>query len=497
MSPVTVPPRAALLLDRARRARSALPLLAFVCGCSPDPFEPVGVSTFAVTVTSINGSADLPTRDAPLPANRGDKNEEWGFTVEARNASGEFDPFNGMIRLSVEPGAVMKVESAGADVDGRNILMKGGKASGTVSVTAVYGHARLRIEDVGYVPVKTGETAACADGSDNDNDERTDYPSDPGCAFADDTTETSGTFAAGVSKPVEYALPTLRDIQGDAATTPYPLEGMQINTTGEHELIVTRVSSDGFYVTDIADQETGYNSIFAFNFNTPPGMRVCDRVVYLAGTVNEFFGFTELSFPSFRLFYPHVGDLCAVPPPTVLTNAIIPNPEAMERLESGLVRIEGFKIPSKFGKNLAKNNIFAADASNCDFNGNGQIDFKDRKEGDCSDICAADSNCTEWTAFNARGNYKVSSPTNALIQIQIQTGTVPAFDPTAHKGEIIDSLTGTLRNFSGGKLNWTIETRCPDDLACDMSSACVPKPLPPDSACVRLRSIDDNDEGTN
>jgi hypothetical protein len=483
----------------------ALPLLAFVCGvcgvcgCSPDPFEPTGVSTFAVTVTSINGSADLPTPDAPLPANRGDKDEEWEFTAEARTASGELEPFEGMIRLSVEPGAVVRVEAPeGADpddADGRNILMRGGKASGKVFVTAVYGHVRLEVEDVGYVPTKTGETPACADGSDNDNDELTDYPSDPGCAFADDTTETSGTFAAGVSKPIEYALPTLRDIQGDGATTPYPFEGMQVNTTGAHEVVVTRVSSDGFYVTDVSDQETGYNSIFAFNFNTPPGMRVCDRVVYLAGTVNEFFGFTELSFPSFRLFYPHVGDPCAVPPPTVLTGAIISNPDAMERLESGLVRIEGFRISSKFGSGVVKNNIFGAGQSNCDLNGDGQVDFESEAESACSDVCAKDPDCTEWTGFSARGNYKVASPTG--VQIQIQTGTVPAFDPTAHKGEVIHSVTGTLRNFSGGSLNWTIETRCPDDLACDLSSACVPKPLPSDSACVRLRSIDDNDEGTN
>jgi hypothetical protein len=30
-------------------------------------------------------------------------------------------------------------------------------------------------------------------------------------------------------------------------------------------------------------------------------MRVCDKVTYLSGTVVEFFGFTELSFPGFKL----------------------------------------------------------------------------------------------------------------------------------------------------------------------------------------------------
>jgi hypothetical protein len=60
-------------------------------------------------------------------------------------------------------------------------------------------------------------------------------------------------------------------------------------------------------VTDLSEQASGYNSLFAFNFNTPARMRVCDQVVYLAGTVSEFFGFTELSFPSYRLVYPREG----------------------------------------------------------------------------------------------------------------------------------------------------------------------------------------------
>ena len=45
----------------------------------------------------------------------------------------------------------------------------------------------------------------------------------------------------GVSLPVAYALPTLSDIQGAGSTTPYPYEGMQVNTN--NVLIVTRGTS--------------------------------------------------------------------------------------------------------------------------------------------------------------------------------------------------------------------------------------------------------------
>jgi hypothetical protein len=54
-----------------------------------------------------------------------------------------------------------------------------------------------------------------------------------------------------------------------------------------------------------------------------------------------------------------------------------------------------------------------------------------------------------------------------------------------------------MRNFSGGSLNWTIETRCPDDLVCTFSDACSKDDKKPSiEACVRPRTKDDN-EATN
>lgn len=486
------------LFRRGAGASLAASIVMFACACSDEPTEITGTSTFNVVITAVNGSSALPTKDAPLPANRGDTEDVWDFTIQARDAFGSPTGFNGMVRLSVEPGAVNAVVGKGAE--GRNILLVDGKASGAVKVTAVYGPARLEAEDIGYVPAAPGNKPACSDGKDNDHDVYIDFPADPGCAFANDESEEAGSFSAGVSKPVHYALPSVRDIQGDGATTPYPFEGMQLNTGGTHNVVVTRVSSDGFYVTDLSEQDKGYNSVFAFNFSTPPKMRVCDKVVYLAGTVNEFFGFTELSFPSFRLEYavnadPEDKNCYAVPEPTVLDTKTITSPDAMEKLESALVRVMGFKVSSKFGSKPVVNNIFKVDQSNCDLNGDGQVDFESEAESSCADNCSADPECTEWTGYSARGNYKIASPNGVMIQIQ--TGTIPLFDPTAHKGEVIDAVTGTLRNFSGGSLNWTIETRCPDDLACSTSSACAPAAVSSKTACFRPRSIDDNDQGTN
>jgi hypothetical protein len=478
-----------------RRAVSLAALAALsapaLAGCTSPAADLGGLSTFQVQITKVNGK-DPPAADAPLVANTGTTNEAWDYSIQAMDAFGNPVDFEGYARFRVEPGAVTTVKADNSI--GRNILFKGGKSSGTVLVTAVYGPARLWVEDMGYVPVDPDKPPKCADGIDNDGDGRIDYPADPGCAFADDDTEEGGTSAAGVSPIVHYALPRIADVQGDTQT-PYPFEGIQVNTGDPQYVIVTRVASDGFYVTDLKGPPNRSNSLYAFNFNTPAGMRVCDRLTYLSGTLSEFFGFTELGFPSYDVTFIKQGEGdCQVPEPTPLDVATQNDPIKMETLESSLVRIEGYTISDFFGSKPAINNVFKADQSNCDLNGDGQVDFSNKKESSCADACSSNVKCSEWTGYSARGNFKVY---NGSAQIQINTQTVAGFDPTSFRGQPLKAVTGTLRNFSGGSLNWTIETRCPDDLVCSVSTACVPDTLPSTKACVRLRTTDDPDEATN
>lgn len=515
-------------------------LVALGCngGSAPDLS---GASTFDVTIEKVNGK-DPPTADKPLPANRGDHEELWQFTIQAHDATGQPTPFEGFVRLTTKPGTVLSVEGDGAI--GRNALVKGGQASGVAHVTAVYGPTRLWVEDIGYKPAPPGKKPECSDGINNNPEVNTliDYPADPGCAYADDDTEDGGTYAAAVSAPIQYALPKLSDAQGQAAQTPYPNEALTLNTFAPESLVVTRVSSDGFYVTDITEQSLGYNHIFAFNFSTPAGMRVCDRVTYLAGTVNEFFGFTELSFPSYQLTFPIEGkDPCLVPDPILLTTGgdnscptacpkdsaciggktpmCVKCPTAcltgqtcvssngqpacatniadgvgMERAESALVRMRGFKLPTKFGSGVVVKNAPDATHSNCDLNGDGQVDFASDTEGGCAMACEADPECSEWTNFSARSEIKVHDPSGSFMQVDLSTAS--NFDPSANKGLVLDSVTGTMRQFSGGKLNWTVAVRCQDDLVCK-GNGCSSAELSSQKACVRLRTEGDNDQGTN
>jgi len=484
----------------------ALSLLAAATSCTTQKDVDFGTQTFSIEVLGVD-DLDPPNAEDPLPANTGATNETWDVAVQAVDSEGNpADDFNGVVRLTVEPGAVVTVDNTDGENLGRNLRLKDGKVTARVTVTAIYGEARLWVEDIGYQPAKPGTTPACGNGKNDDPEEDVlvDFPNDPGCAYADDDTETGGTYSAGVSPAVHYSLPSIQDVQGYGSETPYPYEAININASGFHDLVVTRVSKDGFYVTDLSGQATGYNHLYAFNFSTPRGMRVCDRITLLSGTVSEFFGFTELNFPSFDIDPLYAGheDECKVPEPPLLDDTIIDDPVAMEKLESGLVRITDVHITRKFGPKPALNNSFDEDKSNCDLNGDGKVDFNDEAEASCGNACSADSECTEWTSYISRGNYKVYKPIVvngaevARAIIQVQTDGAPEFNPVANRGQQIAAVTGTLRNFSGGSLNWTIEARCTDDVVCS-APGCSSEITGPKKACVELRTIGDNDAGSN
>lgn len=91
----------------------SLSFAALLIACSDEAPGLDSVSSFRVTVTEVNGSP-LPADDKPLPANLGDVLDTWGFQVEARDPNGNLTPFDGLVRLSVRPGAVMSVEGEGA-----------------------------------------------------------------------------------------------------------------------------------------------------------------------------------------------------------------------------------------------------------------------------------------------------------------------------------------------------------------------------------------------
>jgi hypothetical protein len=507
---------------KLRRLLSVGFLLA-TAACSSDIASFVRTNQLAVQVTAGETGSEA----NPLPV-VGQRDRTFTIAITAFDTKGEVDTsFNGWARVSVKPGSIAALGGA-AEVAGRNVKLVNGRAEGvTVSFEGAFGDARIWVEDVGYVPVDPTRNPppACADGLDNDGNGYADFPADPGCAFANDDTEGTGSRSAGASNEIRFALPRVADVRGvsiGGAATAYPKQQVLIDTGWRardakfvHSVVVTRIASDGFYVTDI-DDPRGYGSIFAFSFSSPPGLRVCDRLYTLAGTAVDFYGFTELGFPTFTAEYwvpktyadgtPNPkGRDCLVPEPYSFKAEDLAPTSAPVRFanQSGLVRLESNAAQLlRIGKYLGRNKPAApaylptADATNCDLNGDGTVDFYTEPEKTCSAACDADVDCTEYTNFRLRSTFQLvlvpGGDESKKQAIQGESTTAASFDPYANKGRQLRSFSGTLRYFSGGS-QFTVETRCSDDLVVNLTDS----PVPSSSACVRPRPDIDDDENSN
>jgi hypothetical protein len=470
------------------------------------------------------------------------------LSVEAIKPTGARDTsFNDYTRASILPGTVLKV--LGDHSDGRNIRLENGYVEGQkVCVTGSFGPTHIIIEDLGYKPGDPTDPAkppACADGKDNDGDGLVDFPADPGCAFSNDDSETDGTFASGASPTISYLYPLVAEAQGFASGTPFAEEGVVIETSAPRAtVIVNRVSSGGFYVTDVdvvtddkgnqVAKARDYGSLYVFNFGPPDGLNTCDRLTYLSGTMDEFFGYTEMNFPSFNV---HPWDFrskdkggdgpCLIPEPTELTGLQLSTDSVIEKVEAGLVRVRGAKVAAHFGPDkptiltgpeaavpasfpcqplpgaTPKKFVFTPTGSNCDFDGSGSVDFTaGSDEALCSCFCFQDADCSEYSEYQGRSTFRVSVANDPNQTIKVNGGSIQGFDPRALRGKVLGSVTGTASNFSGGSLNWTIEMRCSDDLvACTTPDAdCAAAPPEGKSsqvACPGTRISIDNESGSN
>lgn len=443
------------------------------------------------------------------------------LSIKALHADGTLDDqYDSFVRLSVRPGTVYSVN--GGD-NGRNVQLVNGVASGViVPIVASYGETHIWAEDLGYVPVKDlarTPPPQCADGVDNDGDGTVDFPADPGCFASNDDSETGGTYAAGVSPVIHYQLPRISDVRGyslnSGTATAFP--GEQVNmftgwndatTRFDFDVVVTRIASDGFYATDVQQQTSiGYSSVFAYTFSAPTKLRVCDRLKAFSGTASDFFGFTEIGFPTWAVeYYDPAVRPCLVPDPTVLGVADLANTKALFRYESSLVRVlmtgkfeaDGtcskttpgvcIHITKHFGAQHPAAPAYTPgpDASNCDLNNSGKVDFGDANESACNTACTNDPECSEFSAFAGQSNFYVvveDTVNGTQGHAQINGSSAPGFDPVTTKGAPIKSFTGTLRYFSGGS-QFTIEARCSDDIVTDVNA----QPLSSNGACVRPRT---------
>jgi hypothetical protein len=475
-------------------------------------FPTIGLGhRLVVNVTSNNTGS--PEQQLPISIS-----QPTAFTVDiqAELPDGTVDTsFNGVVNLLVQPGTI-------SDPTISNVQLQNGSITGViVPVVGSFGETHIWADDLGFEPVApdSNPPPQCSDGIDNNNNGLIDYPADPGCYAPVDNTENLGTYASGASQTIFFQLPRISLVRGyDPATggegnaTAFPNTqvaidtGWQGGTNYTFSTVVIGLTSAGFYVQDLENDLSpapGYGGLYAYNFDTPTDMRVCDRIQVLSGTSSDFYGFTELNYPTWQLEYwnPAVRP-CLVPEATVLGVSDINSLDRLWQLEATLGRVEtagtvSVAVAAHFGPGNVPlvNGTYTPDAndSNCDFSHDGKVNFEDPAEAACAAVCDGSSSlaptdyqCSEYSSYASQNDFILvvqDSSNGSQARIQANASAAVSFNPVQSRGQQIHALTGMISYFSGGE-QFTLNVRCDDDVIASMANP----PLTSNVACVNPRT---------
>lgn len=390
-------------------------------------------SSFKVVVSGGHGTKDqrLPFPETPVPAD---------VTVTALLNTGGIDTgFNGKVKVFAAPGHVQTA-------DGRpnvTVTLKDGKGTGSLDMAGIYG-----------------DTFVCMSDEDRPN---------------------GSTYSAGCSNALYFEMPTLRQIQQTTDSTVGPLDGDFLQVS-KGDLIVTGIFSDGFYITDLAEPPISgmpgnFASIYIYSYSYPDDLQIGDRLDSVIGTVQEFTGDTQITFPSWvRKDVPtNTADL---PTPVEITPAICAasgtgdtgllcghstSNLALESLESAVVIVKNVKTPTRW--------------VNCDLNEDGTVLNYDPtctandpriscQEIACNTDCNKDLTCSELSSYKNYGQWAVSMAGGAGPKINVITRDGdPQLDPTlpANQGILLD-VTGNLRQSLPARPRWIVVARTGGDV---------------------------------
>lgn len=300
---------------------------------------------------------------------------DFVLDITATDHRGEIaDWFDGDVHIDVNPVGDL------AEGQAEWITIEDGRAENVpVAISGVHGPAAIWIEDVG------------------DND-------------------APGSFATGASPRLIVGDPSVADMQVTDNHRVSPLAGDFVDVAVDgREVVVTAVTNDGFYISDKGSPD--YGGLFVFTHSRARGVDVGDRVVQLAGTAEDFFGFTELAFPSWQ-----ISGTLPLPAPIRIQAAMTADDEAMEKLEGGFVEIRNARVCQP----------------GADFASFGQWSAIIDGEGSCDTLEGA---ITIVSAF-----------------------TVEWLDPYDHVDKTIARITGNLRYHSSAEPTWLLLPRDADDV---------------------------------
>jgi hypothetical protein len=477
----------------------SIPLvLVGACGGSGPTLPPI--DGFAITMV---GNPDLGTIEKPIPFSTG----ELSFTIEieAQKDGKRAEGYDGWTAVVVRPVGTTLPEPL-------SVKLEAGFAKNvTVKLKRVFGTVHLVVVATGYEPGAPG-SAACNNGIDDDRDGFIDFPNDRGCFYANDESEGGGDGVAGLSPPITIAGPTIADIQTPVlgvTADESPLKGERV-TVNRGWILVTRVGTDGMYVTDftgakwdkaagkwdVKPEDLSYDGIFVYNYSTPLNLQEGDCLTQLDGQIDEFYGYTEMGKPTWKkgdfafcsakareagLDCPPATEDAETPAgracrekieelvntPVDITKLVLDDKGVQrsvwdqtylmtERFEAGLVQLSG---------------VFSfVEDRRCDVDKDGVINFSSQAEKECSNGCGDDVKCIVWENYNRYRQWSVNfmDGTNTAREVNIvSAGGIQNFDPMKMtRPKTLSKVVGTLRHLSFGRPAWTIELRrqadCPD-----------------------------------
>jgi hypothetical protein len=343
----------------------------------------------------LDSSVEPGTLEEPLPFSSEPTTVALSVTALDRNA----DPvdFTGTLTLNVRPGSLENLPW---------IEMDGSSWSGSVSFRNGFGPTRIWVSDEGDLDIES--------------------PRQP-------------SFAAGVSEPLFYEIPTLSELNTHEDPEKNQLDGefAEVKCEGQ-DVRISAVGTNGFWATDMADAPSSYNSLFVYTFSKPqPEVVVGAQLGLLTGNDQEYLGTTQFSFPTYE-----VTDEPTVEPPTALEitsdhcDSWKADANALEPMESALVTINAATVPSSFVE--------------------GDEDFSDYENYKQWPVQVVGGDCTFFVSSKA---------------------ACPLFQPTANDNYA--SVTGMLNQVWD---KWILVVRSSDDLpegVCDPTAGGPPPQLPP------------------
>lgn len=331
-----------------------------------DRIDPSFIHVDLVEPTT-SGSAE-----APLPFSATGRG--FALTVTTFDVDGEPYPFNGELALDVRPGRLADVTRA---------TTTDGVWSGTVTVEAAFGPARIwaRDEDV--------------------------------------TDDRKPSWSAGVSPALNFAFPTIPEMQATDNHETNQLEGefaeLQI---AERQVAVTATDAAGFWVSDLGAAPGNYAGLYVYTFSKPPEEIVVGaRLSSLNGQNSEYLASTQLNFPTLGV---EEGVTLTPPAAVLLDGDTACDDNAMEKLEGSRVRAELPVVPASF---------------------------------------TPDSDTEAFTDFVEYGQWPL---TVGSCELYVESGgTVPDYYPPDHAGETLSHVEGMLKEVYG---KWIFLVLNPEDI---------------------------------